>query len=86
MTCSATLFFLQPQFEQLRLETFDLGISEYFDGCGLGSWNSDADLPGVFHQIDLENIALVSSSMLTETLAEAIGLSPVWSYVPGLRF
>lgn len=71
---------------QLRKEDFQLGITEYFDGCGLGvQFLSSQRFQGLFHQIGLENVILTSSSMLFHPLADAIGVLSMPSFVPALR-
>lgn len=59
--------------EGLRREHFDLGIAEYFDGCGVG----------LFHAVGLENTILTASSLIFETLSAALGVPDASAYVPG---
>lgn len=62
--------------EQLRSEKFDLGITEYFDYCGLA----------LFTRIQLDKFVAVYISPLTQIAAGSYGLGSVTSYVPGRFF
>lgn len=58
---------------ELRGEKFDLGVSEYFDPCGLG----------LFRLIGLrKHITAFSSAFSSHTLA-SLGIPPMPSFVAG---
>lgn len=69
--------------EDLKGQKFDLGVTEFFDACGVGNPRFPNKFTGIFHQIGLKNTVVTSSSMLFETLATAIGAPLDAAYVPG---
>lgn len=81
--CSASLN-NSVALEQLYNQKFDLGITEYFDCCGLGlsTFLEFLKFIGIFHQIGLKNVVLTTSSLIYETVADAIGVSTLPSYIP----
>lgn len=59
--------------EQLAAENFDLGITEWFDVCGLG----------VFRRIGLRKFISASGQAVQPQLAGVLGIPPMTSFVPG---
>lgn len=73
---------------ELRKENFDIGITEYIDGCGLGTSLKCAKIIflAIFHLLGIDKVFLTGSAIIFESLSDALNLPIPLSYVPGSVF